>query len=417
MIQICDDFSNKTRLPDLNSDCQLLILEDLDVHSLLKISQTSKQFNHLAIDVYRRKYSKKMFRIKTKWYSTDEDVIVTDDSISITSSSVAVEFLEVFGPSMIKLTVHYALMDADEATVLARNINKHCSDSLLHIEFYASDENVWKEMQDSFRKVENVSFIGRLETDYRTNFTVIFPNVRCLILRDIFFVNEFQQRNFNMKFPQLEYLSVEFSAINTDNSFSDKEFEMFTQTNSHIRSLKLLNVSEESLKIAIKNLQNLESLNIVERIQKLKTPKEAMHFENVKKLSLDIDGEHVPNWMTFSKVEELDLTALYSLTDEWIDYITQSNTLRKLKINNQITDQIISKLSQKPLNLIEMSLNIAADVESETIFRLIEQCATLKSIYVMIVKRNIADKLQEALGNTWQRNEHDFQYFIFERYL
>lgn len=56
--KINDDpvLDDKMKLEDINADCQLLILEMLDLTSLVKMAEMNKKYSVLAADVFKRKF-------------------------------------------------------------------------------------------------------------------------------------------------------------------------------------------------------------------------------------------------------------------------------------------------------------------------------------------------------------------------
>lgn len=64
--KIDDDrvLDEKMKLEDINTDCQLLILEKLDLPSLVKMAELNKKYSILAADVFKRKFGKLILNLK-----------------------------------------------------------------------------------------------------------------------------------------------------------------------------------------------------------------------------------------------------------------------------------------------------------------------------------------------------------------
>lgn len=212
------------RFVDSPADCQLLILEQLDLYSLLSISQTSKELSCLAANVFARKFSKKTvvigsltppdhyyddsdndnsleeigFGILSRtfnifgWKSkhTEARIIpemIYGNLIEIKEVQLSLKFLRHFGNVIKKLRIYYSYLNVNETIIVSQSLNKYCAKSLFSLEISHGNRNTLKHMTRPFEHMESVYFAHQLYKMENVNVPMnqLFPQIRRLFLQRI----------------------------------------------------------------------------------------------------------------------------------------------------------------------------------------------------------------------------------------
>lgn len=78
---IIHQWGNGTILTDMNVDCQLLILKELDFVSLINVAEVDEAYSALATNVFKRKFALKIIELRET--SSKNEVVELNDVIKI----------------------------------------------------------------------------------------------------------------------------------------------------------------------------------------------------------------------------------------------------------------------------------------------------------------------------------------------
>jgi len=377
------------------SDCQLLILEKLDLQSLMMMAQTSDYYKSLAIGVFKRKYGHKMILIRGSFMDDIIDTITeSSDQITIKSYDMTLMMFHIFGSVIQKLEMALRFVELNQRRVIHEQISEYCSDSLHSISLIDLEEDELEEFPKPLKNVKNLKVSRNfIASDGKFKVTNVFPNIRRLELNQI---QEFDGFILDVLIPTLEEVEI----LNPFSQGLQMGLEMFFKKNPQIRSLNLQFFnSMYCLEIANKFLPNLEELGI-NFLNQGHIPDNEIHFSNVKKLETSTSGRNYFNIITFKHLEELDLTCD---PNECTDFIEKNPNLEKLQITtHSITDAEIMMIGKLLMNLKELSIKNKIVIKADTIIRLIQETEKLEKLKLNDPGNTLYETLSQYLGTRWE---------------
>lgn len=380
-------------------DCQLLILEELSIDALLNVAKTNKHFESMASEVFRRKFGQKTFVFLPNWdILGDAEFGIEKTRILITNSELAENILKIFGYLIEKISVVFEKSDMNNKVKhIARNINKYCSESLVHIEMTdACTMDVWA--QKPFRNVKNVTFKNTLNMPENIDLVEIFPKMHRLELHDIQSTNE---GLFDRKFEHLEHISLKFFL---ETFLAMENIKQLIIKNPQVRIVSLEHASASFIHFLSENLPNLEVLEIFSEIHDLDDSQEIV-FQNVKILSMEYYASKAPTGIFFHGVEEFRLEIQSELTESWIQFIKQHQNLEKLYLSEPVLDAQIMELADGLPHLIDVSIKCGSDVNPETIIHFIKKNTQIKKLQLDTKE----ETLRKILISTFEEARFDHQ--------
>lgn len=368
---------NKTTLMKLNLDCQLTILEQLDLESLRNLAQTNDHFLHLASDVFKRRISKKNIliyasNVENDFFDTSELIAVdlqhfwvhwmkvslegiwdADDSIEIRELGAIVNVMKYFGDAIQRLTIRteFAINDGVFENI-GEMISKHCSESLVELKVWYFSEKVLKHIKKPFRAVESVSlhyFSNEDISDYLA-MDELFPQMKRLSLAlGTIMNNEYIVRHY----PHVNSLKIKTNAKrHSDFTQFENDLKKLIEMNAQIRNLDLDSVPSALVGHASKHFTNLDSLSLAESSLHFRNA-ERIHFYNVTKFSAKDDPAHI----SFDHLQELHVDCEYC-SDEWIDFMAKHPNLQQVHILVMELDADTFKMFTKHVpNVRELSIS------------------------------------------------------------
>lgn len=354
--------TSAVNLDDVVVDCQLLIIEELDIPSLITIAQINSYYKDLAMNVFQRKHAHKILKIACGLRRSTEIISESSGHITIKSYGLTLMVFRTFGSIIKKLELALHTTELNQRKVIHEHISEYCSDSLLSIQLNNVVEDELEEFSTPLKKVENVTISRELNTnDGKFTIAKVFPGVRRLSLEHITAFDGFM---LYVTIPTLEEVQIVLP-------FSEgflTSMQMFFEKNPQIRSLTLsYHNSIHCLEIASKWLKYLEELNI-DFSQQSHVPDAEIHFGNVKKLTAIADRKNYFDIITFDHLEELDLTCHSS---ECTGFAMKNQNVSKLTITAQsISGEQILKIGKLLGNLTELSIENKYAIKAETIIRL-----------------------------------------------
>lgn len=377
---------------DLNTDCQLSVLDQLDLSTILTLSETSKHFSFLAAEILRQKFATKLVAISIPCFAgaLEHNVVEMEDKIRMQNNRAISLMLEHYGHLIAKLSLDHHYSPDRGADLIYSQINVYCSETLreLHISSKAAEHFI-DEFVKPFKKVEVLSLGGVFNKlgDKEYDFSEIFPSLRCLTL-SMTYIDDATSIVRN-SFPHLEHLEfVVWKSRENPSALCETMIRQLLTNNPHIRSVNLHNVSPKLIKFLADEMQNLKSLEIV---LKYGTQNDEIHFEHLKILKIPIFLHYWPANVTFSNIEEFETSA-----DDFVKLmkmIENIQTLKKLKITRRLGDNEILRLAEIDPNVAETSLECDPSLSGESVMKLLEN-------WTHLIKMELRMSAEEPVNST-----------------
>lgn len=278
----------------MNEDCQIVILETMDLSALANMAETNQHFYRLARGIFNRKYAKKHFEINCVW-NVDEvfSVYESEDEIQIINYHLLMKVLKLFGSGITRLRIDYGNDYYDQLTTrqakeITKFIRNYCYESIIELTMGNCKGSELEEMRFPSKNAQNLTIGGQWQIlgSNTLKFDEIFPELRFLVLGYRFSLID--KESIVRKYLYSEHLHVEISQneVNSE-KMSERDLEKVLSVNPHIQSLYLAYVSENFLKNVSKALPNLENLELFWLCQQDNNfDIEEIVFETVKKLKI-----------------------------------------------------------------------------------------------------------------------------------
>lgn len=367
----------KTPIIDLNIECQLLILDELDVSSLISMAETSKHFFFLVGDVLKRRFANKTITFNGPLLTNQ--ATETNDTIHIRNIEVAENLMKIFGHLMV-------------------NVRFHRHPRINSFDFFPN------KFTTPLEKVEHISLHGRFNGlgNQNLQFFQIFPSMRSLsvstaVVFDMSWVDH--------TYPHLESLNIYiWNVYDEVGYFNPLVVERLVRNNPQINSLLLENSSRKLLNFVATNLRTLEMLQLRHFGHfRSEDAQLELRFDKLKVLKMQRCFQSIPNNTTFEALEELETDGLPAKCKKWIQFIENNKNLKQLRVTRTIGNAAVSQLSSINSSLVEMNLMLGKDVEDKSIIELIENNKELRKIQLIFEKsiNSTLDVLQSTFHHGW----------------
>lgn len=388
------------------------------------MAQTSKFFRNAVAAELRRRFAMKMV-ILTSFFSFPGygDFEENDDYILIRHTSNIRKVLLDFGASIRNLKIeHIPKKSKAESLNIYKLIEEHCSETLVQLHLKWIGQSFFAKQTKQFKKVENISLEGNIIElgNDQISFRDCFPAMRQLYIGYIKVQDTKFKERIDVNFAHLERLTVD---IFTKESAQFVETESLTmeliRKNPQIQSMTLRNVSPDLLKAVADRLPNLKKLELYNFDEDDKNTYE-FHFEQVKQFRIgQNNSQSMLTNITFSdKLEEFEVEALPNDLKYCLKFL-EGKYLRKFTVfgDGELTNDDILRMTNIKLNIIEMSLNCAEDVQDENIAGLIENSRELNKLHLNFYKqKNEMSKmvfmLREHFEDEWMINDGENDIFL-----
>lgn len=400
--ELIELLENKTELVGLDPQYRLLVLDSLNLSTILSFHVHDDYYSQIAEDVFKRKYSHKIIKIVDPVLIGLDEIPEEDDTVHIKQFGEILRVLKIFGHLITRLWIEYNQYRAfgvDMAPIV-KYVNLYCANTLIEFNVVMNSDytEFFDEMTKSFEHVEQLSISGRFNklTSSTLSFVEMFPSVRSLSLD---YVQVLDKNGLDLKFLNLTHLNVEI-----DNSrFTSEDIENILRANPKIQRLELGRGDLAILKVASEVLHDLESLELMNFFggHYSDDDNERIVFENVKYFS--VDG-NIPEIVDFKNLTEFYLTSFLLSDGEWIDFVAQNTNLLKLSVNKcQINNSQLQRLTEMELNLVKISLFLNFSVEDKTIASFVRKSGHMKKINFNkpFALKSAAELLRNEFGNEW----------------
>lgn len=407
------------KCPELNSDCMLTIVEELDFLSLLNMAQTNKFFAAFAIKVYERKFSNQTIVIDhyspfnfQKYIEMGAEKIIDimaqhsdlplkqlgkyyhqykDDNniIKIKNLKMAKNVLTYFGNDIRKMRINTENADSNELKFIIKLLNEYCSESLIELGLRIDHGEALNYFTKPFKNVKHISFERNLPAMDRGVLPMneTFPALRSLSV-SLWEVNSdylFQH------FQYLEHLRLDLG-INGNPHFVFELFKFYR----HIRSLELNFATSQHLLLANMILRELEHLTL----GCFQLTDGIMFFPHVIKFTIK-DFLSSPNNLLFVRLEELEIHFYPIRYFEWMAFLDDHIGLIRFHLNYfDMDDACFERLTIGLTSLQEMTISRlqGEHLGADTVSKFIENHENLMKL---------------ILKNTCSATDYEF---LFEKY-
>lgn len=386
---------------DLDADCKLLILEQLDLIDLINVASINKVLSILAANVYKRKFAQKSVSFWEKFSITKkvhEDSRVGDERIIISDFNVAKLVLKHFGSHISTLAIESKNHQVKQIVSLA---NEFC-ENLTKFYLETSIENALENVKNPFERVVDVGFCGNFNKigNSGLDLNAMFPKAHRWFLGNL---KNIESNSLNVNIPFLDTLDLKFSK--QFNHF-DKEIVNLITKNAQMKHIRLSDIDTSFIDFVSKLLPNLEILEIL-MIRSIDFTNE-IHFNNVKVFTGSINKEGDLGRITFERLEELSCNS-----DDFpcFDFIRENSNLRKLSLlpPGGISNEDLSLIGQTATNLREVSFSCDNYIEVNTILWVLEEFRFLKKLFLNV--RNLSqikvEEIQNKVNNKWNLSRGD----------
>lgn len=376
-----------------NLDCQLLILEGLDLMSLVNTAQANRYLSNLASDVFSRKHGFKLIKIQAPT-RTRRARIEEIDEIIIRDVELAVRILSVFGRFIKVIKIQFERFTFDEARVLLISINDFCSETLTQLGVSGFTRDLWAVMDNTFPNLEDIAFSKVLEHGKGVNLNRIFPKMRTLVLLDTSII---KSNLLHRNFPHLEHL---FVGLLTPQKNFNNETEMVIEKNPQIHHLSLRHYFRSFLETLKHRLQMIETLEILWPQDDYNEGQE-IHLGSVKKLLIKTNSITVPKQITFRQVEDIECYCYPQLNNEFVDYLKLNHNLKKLNVTSETGNEQLLQMAGAFPELEEASIICAQSVKAINVLQFIQKANKMNTLMLATNDKFLFKILFERLWDRW----------------
>lgn len=393
---------NQTQIVDLNWDCQLLIVKELDLISLISLAETNNHFYILVAEILRLKFSKKLIVFSFPYINDKITLHIHEegDYIKIQNWRDALKVLKLYGHLIRNLKIHHNMLPTNKAKSIYTFVNMYCSETLKQLNLINSCENFFHEFSRPFQRVENVSLHGKFDklSNSKFNFSEMFPAMQRLSLEmikveDIGWIDQ--------QFAHLIHLNVFIWGRNqTHECFLESMTVTLIRRNPQIRSLLLRNPTPKLLSFIANELHSLDSLEL-HSFDETNYRSDKITFNSVRVFKVQHGFQSAPKSIAFNKIESFITDGFPRKCSKWIEFVKKNQCLKTLRvIQRHLDNEDVSQLAVANLNLTELSAGFDQNVKNETIVQLIENSKYLEKIeLIKYVGENLNQKTETPFEN------------------
>lgn len=394
---------------DLNFDCQLMILNEMSLASLVSFSQTNKMFLALITDILNRRFAKSTvsFEISGFHGELDKNAHESENVIKIQQSKLILNILKRFGQFITDLEIKICDMQEKNIHVIKKSFAHYCSDTLKELRIVNEHEQ-FDEFFDAFstpfKNVSSVFLSGKFQALGNSIFGLkeTFPSMRRLTLSSL---EVFDMSWINQTIQNLVDVHIKIWNSASENYANEEATATFLKKNPQIQNLMLRNARLKFLDLLSDEMTSLENLTLASYIEfSFHDVGHELHFDNVKFLKMEMGYRTVPKNLFLKNIEVFETDAFPSDCARWIEFVDKHKHLKTLRITYYLkTEQIRQLASIKP-NLIEISLKLYDGVDVESVVELIENSPRLEKILLHLPWKDpdsVVKFLDRRCGNQW----------------
>lgn len=384
---------------DLNLDCKLLILEQMNFDSLLNMAALNPDYLDLANYIFKRKYHNKEFLIREPFRGPKLPAFESSqfDLIELRNLDLITKVFQTFGPMISKVKINYGKNATSEVRTVIDLVNRHCA-ALTHFELFGSiiDKDLLNDVQTPFHRVDTVSLHGTFNklASKSLYLNEIFPKIRSLSLDYVRFNNH---SDLVLKFPHLEHLSITLEVA---------DLRPVIAVNPQIRNLSLHACSLPFLKYLSDHLVNLEALSLKWIALREVNFQTEILFNNIKSLKVVTFHPDLPSVLNAPKLEDLEMDWSALLRDNWMQFFRKHTNLTTLRISqNEIGDDDLAFLASNVNHLVEAAFLTKPEVTAPAIVQFVKSSSKLQKLEISYKEQFPIEEynaLQKQIANEWK---------------
>lgn len=373
------------KFTDLNVDCMLLILEQLNFVNLLSVAQTNEKLSSLAAAVFKQKYSNMTVIIS---YGLGYHEFL--DRIDIVDPEMSLQTLKHFGHMIQTLRLTIPKIETNQTKLLVQKVNEICSESLKTFALEVPYGYTLHDIKVPFKNVERLVLVQHLPLIGSNCLTMnaTFPAVRQISFRTFYFD---KMDKISGYFPHLEHIDLLISDISG--------VEELLKANSHIRSIYLAETPFGFMKTINRLLPNLEVL-ICDEMKHLPIP---VRFENVRRFELRGSYDS-PEKMIFPKLREVSMNLRTERYDDWVTFLRNHDQVTKFHLTGiELPNSQFEGLTAVLPTIEDMTIStlIMSEIDKGVLFRFFENHSQLLRFEIDHLSGENKETLRNKFDMEW----------------
>lgn len=389
-------------LNNVNADCLLNIVKNLNLFELNSLGATNKYLLSIVIRELRRRFATKQVYF-AGMHDVDSKIEENGKQIIVDGDTSIVEIIKEFGDSIqnLKIRVNHSASPT-KVQEMYKLIEERCSDTLKKFHFgylsYAFFPNISKPFKNvEFVKLDNDA--NNLDNN-QYSFSGIFPVLRHFELGEEFTASNIDK--VDLEFPFLEYFSVVICHYNVELEILIKSI---IRKNPQIKGITLGLFYSRIIEFIQDELPRLKSLEFIDPVGD--DLSNQIHFEHVERFTFKTSFP-VKIKINFNNELLFFETSVNQFDNSFLDVIKQNQQLQELKLVLQsgITKFAMQELTSANLIIKKMAIINNQAIEAQPTIQLIESCKQLTDFYCSFATKfdyayTFIDEFKKHFENEW----------------
>lgn len=343
-----------------------LIFDKLELSDLINIVQINSEFQDLATNVFRRKYSNYEIDIlatKCDHYEGAYDIIDSKRYIKVRDVQIPSNIMKYFGNYIQKLAIrnfkYRNYTSGSDWAMVNRVVNEYGSELITQLSLGEISRNLWPHFTKPFSKVEKLDITIEDDTD-GMKLTELCPNLREL---HISVTKDANYDFIDCELPHLVHLDIRYRGDVTEQMVS------MIRKNPQIRRVVVDRYTTPSFyKVIAENLANLEHLTLT-FIDDYSDP---LHFKSVKHCVLHATSLMTLTNLTLSQLESLETSFWRGEREKFTEFFRRHRNLKRLNLSVHNTQLQLDVVTADLVNLVEMNVETNSEINVVHVIKFIE---------------------------------------------
>lgn len=374
-------------------------LEKLTLVELLKFIKLNPELEPQVKEVLSRRLAVSELEFQDPYHTgpAEDDVLEIYHYILIRHFKTASKVLKNYGHLVREVSLRNMYPSNEKSSLIFNYVNLYCSEALEQIFIGAFRPHSLSEYKKPFNKVTHVTLEGSF-SDFGSSvldFGDMFPAMRHLTLYNIVSPKlGWVERTY----PHLEELKVELKeADDMTDRLTNALIGILIKNNPKIQSLNLKNLSWKLLKVAAENLVGLKYLNLKHYSESDDDDEAKLEFKNVKTLKMKKGSHSMPKGAAFANIEKFVTDARPSNCSRWMEFVSNSKTLKKLTIYRPFSNDEMQRISSIHSQVNKAFLELKGDVEGENVIKFMENNTELRKLTLKLHSLDLIEPLEKSL--------------------
>lgn len=396
----------------MDDDCLLLILENLDLSSLLSLVQAHERFRNVGAYVYKREFSQSFEFVQFRGDLDEKKGDIQEnnifDTINIEKFDVISKLYKYFGNEISSVSLLSFPSYSNEFKSCVEKIMKLIndnSDGLITLKIgIKTDLNPLRSVKKPFKDVKNLIISNDIEKLNNEDFTFdeMFPKLEAFALHG----SVYDRKSIGVLLPHLDHLrTMDLSEWHAEELIKmNPQITSWSNDRSSLKFLKFLSDQLPSLQY-IKFMSSKGDNENADNLQ--------IHFNNVTHFRADRTNSNFAEIVTFDHLQEFHLFG-FLLLPEWIDFIESNVHLKKIIIYCFILNEQFVQL--KIPNVTDATIKIMLVNNVDVLIEFFEENTNLKRLTLESGEHNFGrDKrkdLKSKLKKEWTFSETNYSFTI-----